>query len=409
MIQNKVLFIGRVWPEPASSAAGWRMLQLIDFFANQNYQLFFGSAAAKTEFSFDLEKKGIEEISIELNHPSFNDFVKKLQPDIVVYDRYISEEQFGWRLRQECPEAIEILDTEDLHFLRFARETGFKKNQEMNLYNEIAFREIASILRCDLSLIISEFEMKLLTSKFAISPALLCYLPLFKNEIENSQTQTKTFEERKDFVFIGNFLHEPNRQAVLELKNKIWPKIRAEIPEAVINIYGAYPTQQIFDLHQPKDGFLVHGRAENSTQVIADAKILFAPLPFGAGVKGKFIEAMQTGTPIVTNTTGAESMFENEVPGVVEDDVEALVIETKTLYSDREKWLKAQQTGFEILNKKLNPKGFLNDLTHQIETIGNDIQIHRNKNFIGQILKRDFHNSLKYMSLWIEEKNKTKQ
>jgi hypothetical protein len=47
--------------------------------------------------------------------------------------------------------------------------------------------------------------------------------------------------ERKKFYFIGNFLHEPNWNAVF--KEAIWPLIRAGYPDGVLHIYGAYPSK----------------------------------------------------------------------------------------------------------------------------------------------------------------------
>jgi hypothetical protein len=74
-----------------------------------------------------------------------------------------------------------------LHFLRNAREKAFKQNKNLehsDLINDVFKREIASILRCDLSLIISEFEMNLLKNQFKIDEKILFYLPLFA-EIKN--------------------------------------------------------------------------------------------------------------------------------------------------------------------------------------------------------------------------------
>ena len=71
--------------------------------------------------------------------------------------RFITEEKFGWRVAEYCPEAIRILDTEDLHFLRKARQEALKNNTAaLNdyLFSETTIREIASIYRCDSSLII---------------------------------------------------------------------------------------------------------------------------------------------------------------------------------------------------------------------------------------------------------------
>ena len=119
---KKLLIIGLVWPEPTSSAAGTRMLQLIELFIERGYEVTFACAAAKSEFSFPLVEKGVEEVEIKLNDESFNVFVGDLTPDVVLFDRYMVEEQYGWRVTQECPNALKILDTEDLHFLRYARQ-----------------------------------------------------------------------------------------------------------------------------------------------------------------------------------------------------------------------------------------------------------------------------------------------
>jgi glycosyltransferase involved in cell wall biosynthesis len=425
MIQNKVLFIGLVWPEPTSSAAGKRILQLVDFFLQRGDEVIFCSAASKSEASFDFSEiilteslregttkqshNHVSEFPIELNSSSFNEFIQKLQPNMVVYDRFVTEEQFGWRVRQECPESLQILDTEDLHFLRAAREKAYKKQTEIDLYNETTFREIAAILRCDLSLLISDVEKNLLVNQFKISPSILHYIPFLEtsSHCERSQVISKThFEQRKDFVFIGNFIHEPNWQTVLYLKKVVWPKLRKEIPSAQLHIYGAYPTQKVWDLHHEKEGFWVHGKAENAIEIISQARILLAPLPFGAGQKGKFIDAMQAGTPIATNSIGAESMFEEKIPGIKSDDLKEFIEKTVDLYQNETIWNEAQLTGFEILKEKFDKDLYINDLNSKIQNIQSELIAHRHENFIGQILQQNNLNALKYMSLWIEEKNK---
>ena len=155
-----ILIIGFVWPEPNSSAAGGRMIQLIESFLSEGAKITFASTASDSDFMLDVRELGIEKVSIELNNTSFDQFVKQLNPSIVLFDRFMVEEQFGWRVAKECPTALRILDTEDLHCLRSARQLAFKENRKFtdaDLNSEIAKREIASIYRCDLSLIISKF------------------------------------------------------------------------------------------------------------------------------------------------------------------------------------------------------------------------------------------------------------
>ncbi|MFM2367906.1 MAG: hypothetical protein RL619_202, partial [Bacteroidota bacterium] len=167
---QKILIIGFVWPEPNSSAAGGRMMQLISLFRAQGFRITFASPAQNSDFMVDLDEYEVDKKSIELNNSSFDLFVKDLNPTVVLFDRFMMEEQFGWRVAENCPDALRILDTEDLHCLRLARQKAFNENRiftTSNLLSEdIAKREIASILRCDLSLIISEFEMEILESIF---------------------------------------------------------------------------------------------------------------------------------------------------------------------------------------------------------------------------------------------------
>nr|WP_315150852.1 glycosyltransferase [uncultured Flavobacterium sp.] len=413
MIANQqVLIIGFVWPEPNSSAAGGRMVQLISIFAAQGFDVTFGSPAMDSDYMIDLESLGVTKKSIALNCSSFDVFVKELNPTIVLFDRFMMEEQFGWRVAENCPDALRLLDTEDLHCLRLARQKAFKEKRQFStddlLVEEVAKREIASILRCDISLMIAEYEMELLQSVFKIDTCLLYYLPLLLEPIEDSTIQKlPSFEERNDFIFIGNFLHEPNWNAVQYLKETIWPLIRKQLPETVLRIYGAYPSQKVLQLHQPKQGFHIMGRADDAQEVVKKARVVLAPLRFGAGIKGKLVEAMQCGTPSVTTTIGAESMC-GDLPwnGFIADDVKDFADKAVELYQDKNLWLKAQEYGFEIIEKRYLKSVFAADFVKYILETQSHLKQHRLQNFMGTVLQHHTLTSTKYMSRWIEEKNR---
>lgn len=411
MSNKKVLIIGFVWPEPTSSAAGTRIIQLIQFFLSSGHEVIFASAASKSEYSFNLEALGVMEREIKLNDSRFNLLLKDINPAIVVFDRFMTEEQYGWRVHQECPEALKILDTEDLHCLRNARQQAVKTGKpvsSVNLFTDIAKREVASILRCDVSLMISEVEMDILQNQFHVHPSLIYYLPFLEEEIsENTTRQWVDFDEREGFVFIGNFLHEPNWHSLQTLKTKIWPVLKNEIPDSTLHIYGAYASQKVLQLHNAKEKFLVHGRTEDAREAISKHKVLLAPIQFGAGVKGKFIDAMQVGTPAVTTSVGAEAMNGN-LPwnGTIEDDIELFIKEAKRLYLEKNLWLQSQQNGISIINERYGKLHFTQLLIKHLKDLQLNLTAHRQYNFIGQILQHKTINSTKYMSLWIEEKNK---
>jgi glycosyltransferase involved in cell wall biosynthesis len=410
---QSLLIIGFVWPEPNSSAAGGRMMQLISLFQKQGFKIVFASPAQDSDFMVDLSEFDVQKESIELNNSSFDDFIKELNPSLVLFDRFMIEEQFGWRVAENCPDALRILDTEDLHCLRLARQKAFKEKREFQisdlLAEEVAKREIASILRCDLSLMISEYEIELLTNVFKIDKELLYYLPLLLNsEAIPDLDLLPNFETRKDFVFIGNFLHEPNWNAVQYLKETIWPLIKKQLPDAVLNVYGAYPSQKVLQLNNVKEGFLIQGRAENANEVVKSARVVLAPLRFGAGIKGKLLEAMQCGTPSVTTAIGAESMQGIlQWNGFVEDNPKAFSEQAIQLYQEKEIWLQAQKNGIQIIKKRYFKILFEDDFAKQIQFLLSNIKQHRLNNFMGELLQHHTLKSTKYMSKWIEEKNKT--
>ena len=409
---SKILIIGTVWPEPNSTAAGNRMLQIIEQFQEKNFAIVFASSAAIGEFSFDLQSIQVQMIAIELNNSSFDDFILKLKPEIVIFDRFMIEEQFGWRIAENLPNCLRILDTEDLHFVRNTRIENFKKNKNTSnedyLKSELAKREIASIYRCDVSLIISEVEMEVLTSVFKIDSCILHYLPFLLDEIkQNDFDKFLSFAERRHFITIGNFRHEPNWNAVLYLKETIWPLIKKQLPTAEMHIYGSYVTEKAMQLHNSNDNFLVKGRAENAHDVIKNARVLLAPIRFGAGIKGKLTDAMQCGTPSVTTTIGAESMFGN-LPwnGKITNDEIDFANAAVALYQDENIWKTAQKNGIELINNRYNKNVFGKIFIDRILEIRNGLENHRTNNFIGEMLQMQTLKSTKFMSKWIEAKNK---
>lgn len=410
-IQN-ILIIGNVWPEPTSSAAGSRTIQLIELFQQLNWKITFACAASKSDFMYDLSEFGVNQVSIQLNNSSFDEFIKTLRPTIVMFDRFMIEEQFGWRVAENCPNALRILDTSDLRTLRFARQEAFKEKRTFtyeDLLSDFAKREIASIYRSDCSIMISTFEMDLLQQFFKIDSRLLHYTPFLLNKITSEQTLNwPTFEERQHFVTIGNFLHEPNWNSVMYLKEEIWPLIRKHLPEAELHVYGAYATQKVTQLHQPKDGFLIKGRADNAHEVMLKSRVCLAPLRFGAGLKGKLIDAMEAGTPSITTTIGAEAMT-NSLPwgGEITDDTSTFATEAINLYLNKETWLQAQSHGVSIINQVFDKNLHSQLLLDKITNLLANLKHHRDKNFIGSILMHHSLSSTKYMARWIEEKEKS--
>ena len=312
-------------------------------------------------------------------------------------------------MSQSCPKSLKILDTEDLHFLRKARQQAFKDGidvKDANLFTQTAKREIASILRCDLSLIISEFEMELLTATFSISKELLYYLPFMVTELPDSGS-FPGFKQRANFMTIGNLLHAPNLDSILYLKKEIWPLIRKQLPQAQLYIYGNYAPQHILDLHNKKQGFYIMGWADSAAHVMQKARVCLAPLRFGAGLKGKLLDAMLNGTPLVTTSIGAEVMYPDTInPDCIADAPEDFATLCVAIYTDKTKWKKNAQMGVKVIKARYNGKAIAKGFMTHLDDLITRLATHRQAHFIGQILQHQSLQASKYLSKWIEEKNK---
>ncbi len=387
------------------------MERLIKRFYADGYDITFSSASGYSSRSTKFpEVKRWEEI--QMNSDTFNEFIKELDPNVVIFDRFITEEQFGWRVTDECPHALRILDTEDLHFLRKGREEAVKSNEEFSdkhLFTNAAKREIASIYRCDLSLIISRFEMELLTETFKIPKELLIYIPFqFSKDDPILEKETPDFSQRNGFMTIGNFRHAPNLDSVRILKKEIWPEVRKVLPDATLTIYGSYPTEEVFQMHKPDDGFIIKGQIQDSEKAFTSARVCLAPLRFGAGLKGKFLDAMTTSTPLVTSPIGAEGMFtETTCPGLISSDYKNMAALAVALHDGEALWYEKSKMSNPILKNKFTYDADNDNLTSKLGELLKDIAAHRKNNFIGQMLQFHTMRSTEFMSRFIQEKNKS--
>ena len=404
---KKLLIIGRHFPEPSTTAAGSHMLDIIQCFQAMDYSISLCSASAMGEHAMDLMTVGVDAQLVQLNDSSFDEYLLKLNPTLVLFDRFITEEQFGWRVSEQVPHAIKILDMEDLHCLRRGREQAvrdcevFKDNY---LFTDDAKREIASILRCDLSLVISEVEMDILESKFKIPSGLLCYFPLLYSDL---LADIPPFTQRQHFVSLGNFNHPPNLDAVKQLKLDVWPKIRRALPEAELHLYGAYAPQFIQEYHKPQEGFFIDGWVEDADAMMREARVMLAPLRFGAGLKGKLFDAMRNALPVVTSSIGAEGLYgDMPVPGIIADDPDAIVQAAIRLYTEENLHASLAERCKAILNERFRKSRYFQRLKDRVSQLERDIATHRQKHFIGQVMQYHQMQSTKYMGKWIEEKNK---
>ena len=405
-MSQTLLVLSALWIEPTSSAAGYRMKQILELFQDLGYDIHYASTSKESSVAYS---EGMKLHNIVLNDISFDSFLIELKPDAVLYDRFMLEEQFGWRVREVFPDILQVLDTEDLHLLRKARQKvvlnkGLLSEEVLGgdfLKIEEAKREIGAILRCDLTIMISRVEMLLLKEEFNISSDQLIYLPFL---CDNLREEEASFDKRKGFMSIGNMFHPPNRDSVFELK-KIWRQIRKRTG-ADLHIYGAYPNDEILRMNNPSNGFYVRGWAENVDTVMQEHRVLLAPLRFGAGLKGKLFDAMRNNLPSITTWIGSEGMIQagQQWPGEITSSSEEFVQKASLIYNSESLWNSSSSQCRSILETNFS-KERADEFLIKIPEVQRNLQAHRKRFFLGEILKSDLQAKHKYLSKFIEIKN----
>lgn len=225
----------------------------------------------------------------------------------------------------------------DLHFLREGREyqlTGdlqkreeaeYWKSIELSLMNKAAVSYYPSYVERD--------AIRAMDPTIAVKDITAYVFEEFKEALQED------FARREGLLFVGGFAHPPNADAVLWFAREIYPRIRRQMqasglaaPEFIV--VGSKVTEEIKALEQPGNGVIIKGfvSEEELERLYGECRIVVVPLRYGAGVKGKVVEAIYNGAPIVTTAIGAEGIPGVEDVLLVEDEPEGFADAVVRLY-----------------------------------------------------------------------------
>jgi len=219
----------------------------------------------------------------------------------------------------------------DLHFLREQREYQIKGEQKyLESSQNWQEAEMSLIDSCDVSYYFSNFEKEeILKIDTHVS---VDVVPLYI--YDHFKEITVPSSNRKDIMFVGGFGHSPNVDAMLWFVGEIWPLIIKSLPDVKLYIIGSKPPEEILSL--ASDTVIVTGYVDDETldAFYNQCKVVVAPLRYGAGIKGKVVDALYNAMPIVTTSIGAEGLVDSTGTMVVADKSEKFAKNVLKLYSD---------------------------------------------------------------------------
>lgn len=224
----------------------------------------------------------------------------------------------------------------DLHFLRLGREyklTGdLKIKREADYWRSV---ELTQMQKADMSYYPSEVEIQAIHAMDETIKAKAITAYVYDSFLSHIQDD---FSKRDGLLFVGGFAHPPNGDAVLWFAREIFPMLRERISGIRFYVAGSRVTDEIKALGQ-EEGIVIKGfvSEEELSQLYASCKVVVVPLRYGAGVKGKVVEAIYNGAPIVTTSTGAEGIPDACQVMEIADKPEAFADKVAELYSDNDR------------------------------------------------------------------------
>ncbi|TVY11833.1 glycosyltransferase [Paenibacillus cremeus] len=296
-----------------------------------------------------IQQMGIEVVSVRSNKERLHRWVKENGAHL--HYVYLLRPGVGTEyidvIRQSAPSAKVIYNGVDFHFLRESRRYEFDRNPATLQYAmQLKQEEFALFAKSDVVYTVSEYEREILSHEMPEKRTVV--IPTYIYDQQFPIGIERSFEERNTITFVGGFSHLPNVDGALWFATEIFPKIREKLPDTVLNLIGNNPPPEIAGLQSANihvKGFVPDDVLEH---YYASSRVVVVPLRYGAGVKGKIIEAVAHGIPVVTTQVGAEGIVDADGIMRIANTAEEFATKVVELYHYEAIWhsIRERQIGY---------------------------------------------------------------
>jgi glycosyltransferase involved in cell wall biosynthesis len=254
------------------------------------------------------------------------------------------------RVRRADPKLKVIYDMLDVHHLRSAREAALTGDSRAARESDKLRRlETRLALGADFIWCGSSPDQKLMACIAPETPSVV--VPT----VHELHERKSTFDERQQLLFVGNFSHRPNADAVHFLAREILPLIRKSLPGIKLLIVGDNTPPEFAGY--VSNGVRLLGYVPDLDPIIASCRVFVAPIRFGSGVNGKIGEALSYGLPVVTNTIGAEGWdFTDGKQVLIADTPSDFAEAVVRLYGNAELWQTLSDEGYRHIAQNYTPE-----------------------------------------------------
>ena len=331
-----LLMVDHYVPQYDKDAGSRTVFQYLKMFVEKGYNVkFIGDNFYRHEpYTTTLQQMGIEVLYGPYYAQNWKEWIKENGG----YIRYVFLNRPHIAVKyidfiRENTKAKIIYYGHDLHFLREMRKYELTHDkQALKDSNDLKEKELSLMRKADIVYYPSAIEtdeIKKIDKNVKVK-SIVAYI------YEHVEPKEYHFDQRRDIMFIGGFTHTPNVDAVIWFGREIMPEIVEKIPDIKWYVMGSNPPQEVLDL--AGDNIIVKGFVsdEDLENYYDKCRMSVVPLRYGAGIKGKVIEAMRYGMPVVTTSVGAEGIAGAEDILCIADDADILAKEIIDKYNNME-------------------------------------------------------------------------
>ncbi len=351
-----LLIIEATLPAFDEDSGSLRLFTLIRFWVELGFRISFFPDNLDSQFKY---RHALETLGVEVFHGQYH-LMEALSYRVFDY-AMICRVDIGHRylpvLRLLSPATQLFYDTVDIHYIRELRQAEIENNLDLAIKaQETRRKELSNCLLANVTLTVTEEDARHLQQElpklnYAILP----------NVHQLESPSNVPFEQREGLVFIGNYNHHPNEDAVYYLIEQVLPLIWERLPDTSLYLIGSHMKPAMKTLASPH--IKVVGWVDQVAPEFAQRRVFVSYLRYGAGMKGKLGQALSLGLPIVTTQIGAEGMglVEGETALIADDPIRfaQAVIQ---VYTDKTLWEKLALQGRNYIEQEFGEAAVKNKL-----------------------------------------------
>jgi glycosyltransferase involved in cell wall biosynthesis len=343
---GRVLVCAPLPPEHDRESGSRRIHHLIDLLRSEGWSVAFvcENAPADSPHVRHLRQRGVATYVGFDRHAK--DLITAGDFDVAIFAFWYLANDYADLVRRLSPSTRIVVETVDLHWLRMGRHKLGSRNGTLGLLDERFASDFVAeqntYVRADGVITVSEKEAALLNDMTG-DPRLAYAVP----DHEEMEPGTSRFSERRGILFLGNFRHPPNLDAVEYLCQDILPLLpRRLLREHPVSIVGNGADERVHDLAASCEGVQVVGWVPSVIPYLRAARISVVPLRYGAGTKRKLIQSLLAGTPTATTPAGTEGIdIVDEEHVLVGDDAPSFATAVERLMTDEALWTRLAENG----------------------------------------------------------------